>query len=156
MLAAHFCRTGNVLTPAEIAARESLLPLRSPSYLSKLLHLNVPRVRLGVPLSALGATRPGSSRRRGCPWLFSDKGDASLVALSGDSFPEPLTSTQAASFIVEAVASHGVHGTAAGRHQAGAPDVLEDLCVKLIETGWGNPLVFILDDLDEGHRFDEA
>jgi len=156
MLAAHFCRTGNVLTPAEIAARESLLPLRPPSFLSKLLHHNVPRVRLGVPLSALGATRPGITRRRGCPWLFSDKGDASLVALSGDSFPEPLTSTQAASFIVEAVASRSVRGTAAGRHQTGgSADVFEDLCVKLIETGWGNPLVFILDDLDEGHRFDE-
>jgi len=88
--------------------------------------------------------------------LFSDKGDASLVALSGDSFPEPLTSTQAASFIVEAVASRSVRGTAAGRHQTGgSADVFEDLCVKLIETGWGNPLVFILDDLDEGHRFDE-
>lgn len=149
ILMTHFCRTGHVLTPEEVAARESLLPF---SLTHMRLRHDVPRVRLGVPVSCVKSARQGS--RHG--WILTYTKDAALVALSARHFPEPLTSTQAASFLAEAVSSHSM----AGPIHAGLPvqpgdDIFESLCVEMMDRGWGNPLVFVLDDLDEGHRFDE-
>ena len=157
MLVAYYDATGGaVLTPAQIAARESLLPLSLP--LSRWAGRLSPRVRLGVPL-AVAQRHAQLAPRPGCSSVCELWNRVLSVALSARVFPDALTPAQAARVLYEIVIRIRQPPEARGARQVphphGSPG-FEAFKAALEQNGWGCPLVFALDSLDEGHRFDVA
>jgi hypothetical protein len=150
ILAAHFHVNGTILTPAQVAARESLLPLGKWGG-----GMGIPRVRMGVPL-ADAQRHARQAPRPGCVALCELWDSVLCVALSGKAYPGTLTPAETASLLVEVTRS-------AFLPPAAQAAVVRDNCLSFDEfkadlelSGWGSPLVFALDALDEGHRFDEV
>ena len=151
ILAAYYYQVGDgtLLRPAQVAAWESLLPL------GKWGGVMVPRVRLGVPL-AHAQRHARQAPRPGCAAVCGELCDSVLcVALSAKVFPRALTTEQTASLLVQVVRNSFLPLEC----QSVVPEnslIFDEFCADLVLSGWSSPLVFALDGLDEGHRFDEV